>query len=241
MAEVCSAAVPGTGRARISRRSPRSCRRRCRTPPSRTADPRAGTRSSPARPLAGTADLGVGEGEPDAQPQRIGQEHRQQPDGRQQAHQHEERLVVEDPREPAGLRPGATSSRIRWRRSTGLLQKPSPRYARGGGRDADGGVMSINGGAADPSVADYSDTSPAKLGRHAFTCSTGASGGRLPWRPLRRGLARCTEAHLHQDVFGGDGAGGLGDRPLVAGPERVVHALLVDGELGIAVPHLARV
>ncbi len=52
---------------------------------------------------AAAADRGVGEGEPDAEPERIGQEHQQQPDRRRQAHGDQERLVVEQPHQPAGL------------------------------------------------------------------------------------------------------------------------------------------
>ena len=52
---------------------------------------------------AAPADGGVGEGEPDAEAERVGEEHRQQPDRRRQAHHDQERLVVEQPDEPARL------------------------------------------------------------------------------------------------------------------------------------------
>ena len=45
-------------------------------------------------PLAGAPDLGVGEGEIDAEAERIGQEHQQQRQRREQANGDQERLVV---------------------------------------------------------------------------------------------------------------------------------------------------
>src|SRR3546814_12803214 len=51
---------------------------------------------------AGAADLGVGEGEPEAEAQRIGQEDGQQPHRRQHADEDQERFPVEQPSEPAG-------------------------------------------------------------------------------------------------------------------------------------------
>ena len=52
---------------------------------------------------AALADGGVGEGEPDAEAERIGEEYREQPDRRRQAHHDQERLVVEQPGQPARL------------------------------------------------------------------------------------------------------------------------------------------
>jgi len=52
---------------------------------------------------AAPADGGVGEGEPDAKAERIGQENREQADRRRQAHDDQERLVVEQPDDPARL------------------------------------------------------------------------------------------------------------------------------------------
>src|SRR5258708_23780169 len=52
---------------------------------------------------AAPADGGVGESEPDAEAQRIGQEYREQADRRRQAHHDQERLVVEQPRPPTRL------------------------------------------------------------------------------------------------------------------------------------------
>ncbi len=48
---------------------------------------------------AAPADRRVGEGEPDAESQRIGQEHHQQADCRRQANDDQEHLVVEQPRQ----------------------------------------------------------------------------------------------------------------------------------------------
>ena len=53
---------------------------------------------------AAPADGRVGEGQPDAEAQRIGQEHRQQADRRHQAHDDQEHLVVEQPRQRVRLR-----------------------------------------------------------------------------------------------------------------------------------------
>lgn len=50
-----------------------------------------------------SADRRVGEGEPDAEAERIGQEHREQPDRRCEAHHDQERLVVEQAHQPGGL------------------------------------------------------------------------------------------------------------------------------------------
>jgi len=52
---------------------------------------------------AAPPDRGVGEGEPDAEAERIGQEHGQQADRRRQADDDQERLVVEQPGQPVGL------------------------------------------------------------------------------------------------------------------------------------------
>ena len=62
---------------------------------------------------AAPADRGVGEGEPDAEAQRIGQEHQQQADRRRQANDDQERLVVEQPRQPVRLPLNQTSRRQR--------------------------------------------------------------------------------------------------------------------------------
>ena len=51
--------------------------------------------------LARLADRGVGHRQPEAEAQRIGQEHHQQADRRQHAQEDQERLVVEQPRQPA--------------------------------------------------------------------------------------------------------------------------------------------
>ncbi|MGY3289024.1 hypothetical protein ACVWWP_002091 [Bradyrhizobium sp. LM3.6] len=50
-----------------------------------------------------SADRCVGEGEPDAEAQRIGQEHREQPDRGCEAHHDQERLVVEQAYQPGWL------------------------------------------------------------------------------------------------------------------------------------------
>ena len=57
---------------------------------------------------AAPADGGVGEGEPDAEAERIGEEYREQPDRRRQAHHDQERLVVEQACDPARLPDCAT-------------------------------------------------------------------------------------------------------------------------------------
>ena len=57
----------------------------------------------PADERAAPADGGVGEGEPDAEAERIGEEHHQEPDRGRQAHHDQEQLVVQQPGEPARL------------------------------------------------------------------------------------------------------------------------------------------
>ena len=52
---------------------------------------------------AALADGGVGEGQPDTEAERVGEEYRQQTDRRCQAHRDQERLVVEQARDHAGL------------------------------------------------------------------------------------------------------------------------------------------
>ena len=52
-------------------------------------------------PVAVAADLGVGEGEPDAQAERVGEEGQQQPGGRKQADTDQEYPVVEQAGQPA--------------------------------------------------------------------------------------------------------------------------------------------
>ncbi len=59
------------------------------------------------------ADRRIGERQPDAQPERIGEEHRKQADRGRQANDDQERLVVEQPGQPTRLPRNYTSRRSR--------------------------------------------------------------------------------------------------------------------------------
>ena len=84
-------------------RGDRRCRTRCRTPRSRRRVAQQVLEVLEADEHAAAADRGVGEGEPDAEAERIGQEHHQQADRRQQADDDQEGLPVEQARQPSGL------------------------------------------------------------------------------------------------------------------------------------------
>jgi hypothetical protein len=59
----------------------------------------------PADEEARAADAGVGEAEPHAEPERIGEEDDQQPGGRQHEQEDQEPAVVEQPQKPVLLGP----------------------------------------------------------------------------------------------------------------------------------------